>query len=230
MSCAHLLCIPTLLCGVQKAAGPPTAAQQGPLHTQHWGHICSHWRGKRGVKSTAWGDFHKKCNVICNTVRFQSVPSFSKVILEFSGAAPEHQFTLWHERQALCSLPEHQSHKHLENSQWSLLSSLDRCLLKCQTSAEDVHTFVWHVQLVFLSASPQHSWPVLEPIVTEHSIPIHNSQIGRAADFLFRYQSKFARAHKKKSRQINAETHYQRLLLSLGILQSMPPREDQQGW
>lgn len=31
------------------------------------------------------------------------------------------------------------------------------------------------------------------------------------------------RAHKKKSRQINEETHYQRLLLSPSVLQSMPP-------
>lgn len=82
---------------------------------------------RKRCKKHSWGWLtQKKSKVICSTVWFQSVPWFSKVILEFSGMAPEHQFTLQHERQALCCLPEHQSHKHLENPWWSLLSSLER--------------------------------------------------------------------------------------------------------
>lgn len=132
-----------------------------------------------------------------------------------------HQFTLQHERQALCSLPEHQSHKHLENSWRPLLSSLERCSLKSRPYLKMFTSLFEHTHLMFLSASPQHSWPVLESILTEHSIPIHNSQTGRVTDFLFRYQSKFSKK-KNQTRQINAETQYQRLLLSLSVLQSMP--------
>lgn len=143
MSWTHLLCIPTLLCGVWQAAGSPTAAQQS--HTQHE-QCMQPLQRKRDVKSTAWGDFQKKpkkTNVICNTVWFQ-FHNFPKLSLN----CQEQNI------KALCSLPEHQSHKHLENSWWSLLSSLERCLLKCQTSSEDVHTFVWHIQVIFL---PHHS-------------------------------------------------------------------------
>lgn len=74
-----------------------------------------------------------------------------------------------------------------------LVIFIGKVLTEIQTLSEDVHTFVWHIQFVFLCLTTKHSWPVLESILTEHSIPIHNSQTGRVTDFLSRYQNKFSK-------------------------------------
>jgi len=69
-------------------------------------------REEKDVKSTTWDDFHKQSNVIRRTARFQSVLQFSKAFLEFSEAAPEHRFSLLHQKQVLRLLPENHSQNH----------------------------------------------------------------------------------------------------------------------
>lgn len=167
----------------------------------------------------AWGDFLRKSNVICNTVWFQSVPSFSKVILEFSGMAPVHQFTLQHERQALCSLPEHQSHKHLENSWWSLLSSLERCSLKSRPYLKMFTPLFDTSSLCFSASPPNIPGQYWSPSWQNTPFP---SITHKLAEWLIFFPDIKTSFQKKNSRQINAETQYQRLLLSLSVLQSMP--------